>query len=126
VYAVLLVVVAVCVVVLYQKSSTNATNLDGGHIERLIPTPGSKVLQQETIGIDLAPGYEGSLALNGTPIPDDQLTLVPQLNQVLFTPGPGKDHETLPSGQNCLVATYWPATAGRAESTSHSWCFSVV
>ena len=108
----LLVVVVVCIVVLYQKSTTNATNLANGTIERLIPTPDSKILQQDTIGIDLAPGYEGTLSLNGTPIPDDQLTVVPQLNQVTFTPGPGKEYEQLPSGQNCLVATYWLSSTG--------------
>ena len=126
VWLLLLAVVAVCIVVLYQKSTTNATNLDGGAIERLIPTPDSKVLQQETIGIDLAPGYEGTLALNGTPIPDDQLVVVPQLNQVTFTPGPGKVYEVLPAQQNCLVATFWLSAEGPGRPNTRSWCFTVL
>ncbi len=124
-YLGLLAVVVVCVIVLVQKSSTNATDLDGGAIERLIPTPGSKIFQQDGIGIDLAPGYEGTLALNGTPLPEDQLLVVPQLNQVTFQPGPGKELEALPPGENCVVATYWESQFGPSESTSRSWCFTV-
>jgi hypothetical protein len=125
-YIALLLVVAVAVFAVYRNSATVATNLDGGKIERLIPTPGSKVLQQETIGIDLAPGYEGSLTLNGTPLPDSEVTFVPQLNQITFKPGPNRIFEQLPPGDNCLIATYWESAFGPSVSTSRSWCFTVV
>ena len=126
VYAVLLVVVVACVAVLAQRSASTGVNLDGGTIERLIPTPDAKVLQQETIGIDLAPGYTGVLALDGTPIPEDQLVEVPAINQITFTPGPTQDYEQLPAGQHCLTATYWPSSTGPSDSTTRSWCFTVV
>lgn len=125
-YIVLLLIVAVAVVAVYKNSATTATNLDGGKIQRLIPTPGSKILQQDIVGIDLAPGYEGSLTLNGTPLPDDQVTIVPPLNQITFKPGPNKIFEQLPEGENCLVATYWLTATGPSVTTSRSWCFSVV
>jgi hypothetical protein len=125
-YAALLVVVAVCVVMLTQRSATTGTDLDGGTIERLIPTPDAKVLQQDTIGIDLAPGHEGVLSLDGVPIPEDQLLVVPALNQVTFTPGPGKDYEQLPAGEHCLTARYWRSDTGPQQSTLRSWCFTVV
>lgn len=125
-YIALLLIVAVAIVAVYRNSATTATNLDGGKIERLIPTPGSKILQQDVIGIDLAPGYEGSLTLNGTPLPDDQITIIPQLNQVTFKPGPTKVFEQLPEGENCLVATYWLSATGPTVTTSRSWCFTVL
>jgi hypothetical protein len=125
-YALLLVVVAVCVVVLYQRSEMNGVDLDNGRIERLIPTPGSKILSQDEIGIDLAPGYEATLTLNGTPIPEDELLIVPQLNQVTFKASPDRETQLIPAQQNCLVATYWLSSTGPAQSSTRSWCFSVL
>ena len=40
-------------------------------VEQIIPRRGAEALQQAEIGIDLAPGYEGGLILNGTAIPTD-------------------------------------------------------
>lgn len=125
-YLVLLAVVVVCVYALYQLADSPATNLEGGSIERLIPAPDSKILQQDQIGIDLAPGYEASLAVNGTPLPTDQLLIVPALNQVFYQPGPGKIIEFWPAGRNCIVATFWRSETGPNQSSSRAWCFSVV
>ncbi len=122
----LLVVVIVCIFVLVQRSSSDTVNLDGGNIERLIPTPGSKILQQDGIGIDLSPGHEALLTLDGVVIPNDQMVIVPALNQYTFKPGPGKVFEALPTGENCLVATYWLTRTGPEVSTTRSWCFTVL
>ena len=126
VFALLFAVVVVCVVVLYKKSETSSSYLGSGAIDRLIPTPDAKILQQDTIGIDLADGYTATLALNGTQIPQDQLLIVPQLNQVTFTPGPDKDTQLIPAQQNCLVATYWLLSTGPSQSQTQSWCFTVL
>lgn len=126
-YLALLAVVVVCIVVLtHVDTSTGGAGAGNGAIQRLIPTPGSKILQQDTVGIDLATGYDASLAINGAVIPLDQLTKVDALGQVTFKPGPGKDIETFPAGQNCIVATYWKIADGPNQSTSRSWCFTVV
>jgi hypothetical protein len=126
VYALLIVVIAVCVVILFKKAEHNTTDLDGGNIEQLIPAPGSKILRQETIGIDLAAGFDGTLTVNGTLIPDDQLTKVPSLNQIAFTPGSGKAVQELQAGQNCVIATYWLTATGPSQSSTMPWCFTVV
>lgn len=125
-YAVLVAVVVVAVYALVQLADTNATNLESGSIERLIPTPDSKILQQDQIGIDLATGYEASLAVNGTPLPLDEVLVVPALNQVFFQPGPGKAFEFWPAGRNCVVATFWRTETGPGQSAARTWCFSVV
>lgn len=125
VFALLAVVVVVCVVVLFKKAQSGSNGLDNAAIDRLIPAPNAKILAQDTIGIDLADGYTATLALNGTQIPDDQLTVVPQLNQVTFTPGPGKDTQLVAAQQNCLVATYWRLSTGPSQSQTQSWCFTV-
>jgi hypothetical protein len=94
-------------------------------IERFIPTEGDKIFQQSSVGLDLEAGFDGTLALNGTPIPEDQLEKTPALNLVLFTPGPDKEVEQYDQGQNCVVATFWPSS-DPAAVTSRSWCFSVL
>ncbi len=126
VYALLLVVVAVSIFVLFKKSQTNGVNVAGGSIERVIPAPGSKILSQDEIGIDLAPGYEAELTLNGTPIPLDELTVVPQLNQVTFKQTATSETQLIPAQQNCVIATYWPSASGKSQSSNYSWCFSVL
>jgi len=125
-YIGLLGIAGVCIVIAAGLGTSDTTQLDGGRIQRLIPTPGAKILQQDLIGIDMAPGYEASLTLNGVQLPLDQTYVVPQTNQVTFKAGPGKVFETLPAGENCMIATYWQSAFGPAVTSSRSWCFTVV
>jgi hypothetical protein len=125
VFALLIVVVVVCVVVLFKKAQTGSNGLDNAAIDRLIPSPNAKILAQDTVGIDLADGYTATLALNGTQIPDDQLNIVPQLNQITFAPGPDKETQLIAAQQNCMVATYWKLSTGPSSAQTQSWCFTV-
>ncbi len=97
-------------------------------VERLIPGRGDEVIRQAELGIDLGPGYEGALVVNGAPIPDDQLRLVPEQNQVYFTPGDGKAVEQLQAGPNCVEAIVWKSSQGRgsADDRSFTWCFEAL
>lgn len=97
-------------------------------VERVVPRRGAEALQQTEIGIDLAPGYEGSLSLNGTAIPTDELRLVPEQNQVFFAPGPDRTFEALPSGQSCVTAVVWKSAdgPGTPSDLSFQWCFDVT
>jgi hypothetical protein len=98
----------------------------GGAIEQLIPPRNDQILQQEAVGVQLGPGFDASLAINGTPIPDAELDKTPGLNLVLFQPGPGKVIDQLPAGENCIVVTSWRVEVGRDDSSRFGWCFSVV
>jgi hypothetical protein len=96
-------------------------------VERLQPRDGAEALQQTEIGIDLAPGYEGALVLDGQEIPTDELRLVPEQNQVFFAPGPDRTFESLPSGTNCVTAIVWRSADGRGPADlSFQWCFDVT
>jgi len=119
-------VAIVCIVIASRLGTADTGGFDGGRIERLIPLPGSKILQQDTIGIDMAPGYEATLALNGVAIPLDQSDVIAPINQTTFKPGPGKEFTQLPAGQNCVVATYWQSSVGPSVSSTRTWCFTVV
>ncbi len=115
-----------CVYILVKKASEGSGTLNNSAIERLIPTAGAKILQQDIIGIDLAPGYEGTIALNGEPLPLDQVNVVAPLNQITYKPGPGKIYESLPTGENCLSATYWMSSKGPGQASRQTWCFTVL
>lgn len=97
-------------------------------VEHLTPGDGDAVLRQAELGIDLAPGYEGTLVVNGVPIPADQLRLVPEQNQVYFTPGDDKVVTRLQAGPNCVEAIVWRSAMGRGTSNdkSFTWCFKAL
>lgn len=97
-------------------------------VEHLVPGAGDEVIRQAELGIDLAPGYEGALAVNGVEIPTEELRLVPEQNQVFFTPSDGKVVERLNAGPNCAEAIVWKASVGRgtADDQSFRWCFEAL
>jgi hypothetical protein len=96
-------------------------------VEHLIPLNRAEVLRQAELGVDLAPGYEGTLIVNDLEIPQDELRLVPEQNQVFFTPGEGKVIEELPAGRNCVVALAWRSEVGRGPDDERTtWCFDVT
>lgn len=96
-------------------------------VEHVYPRRGAEALSQAEVGIDLAPGYEGGLILNGTVIPTDELRIVPEQNQVFFAPGPDRTFESLPSGQVCVTAVVWKSADGRGPGDlTFQWCFDVT
>jgi hypothetical protein len=97
-------------------------------VEHVVPGQGDEVVRQAELGIDLAPGYEGTLFVNGTEIPTDELRIVTEQNQVFFTPGAGKVVEQLHAGPNCAMAVVWKASVGRgtADDQSFTWCFEAL
>lgn len=125
-YVALLVVVGVCVYALTQHYSDPDTTVQGGAVERVIPAAESKILQQDQVGIDLVTGYEAQLTVNGTPLPADEVTAMPELGQVAYQPGQGRTFEHWPAGRNCVVATFWPIATGPQQSDSRTWCFTVL
>jgi hypothetical protein len=97
-------------------------------VQQLIPGNGSSELRQSELGIDLAPGYDAALIVNGVEIPRRELRVVAAQNQVFFTPGAGKVIEELDGGRTCVVAVVWKSSQGRGtpQDTSVAWCFTVT
>ncbi len=98
-------------------------------IEAVLPRPDTEALQQTAIVLDLAPGYDGGLAVNGVVIPEGQLERDTNVNLVRFVPADGRTVEELPAGRRtCVDATYWPRSQGRTgpDAGSFRWCFDVT
>jgi hypothetical protein len=107
------------------------------------PGPGAKALRQTEVGVDLKPGYDGRLTINGIAIPEDQMvgavdpkTLsADQLrrygirpnnrNHVFFLPGEGKAIEKLPQGQVVVSVRYFRERRPDSGGRSVSWTFTV-
>ena len=120
VLAVLVVAAAVALVVGIAVTDTSESDdsTQSDIVERFIPRPNDEVLRQAELGIDLAPGYDGTLAVNGVDIPVEDQRRVPEQNEVFFTPGEGKAVEQLQAGPNCATATVWKRPTARAPRTT--------
>ncbi|MGH9110896.1 MAG: hypothetical protein ACRDZN_01125, partial [Acidimicrobiales bacterium] len=81
-------------------------------VETLMPRRDSQVPQQTSIGIDLVSGWTGTLLVNDVEIPQDQLTVTPELALIEFSPGDGRAIEELAAGRNCVTAVVWPIAEG--------------
>ncbi len=124
--AVLVTLVVVAIVIAVRKVEPGSqAGSDSTFVEALIPDRGSQLVQQGTVGIDLKSGWDGSLIINGTAIPDDDLRKAPSLNTLQFTPGPGKALRTLPVGNVCATAIVWPLATPK-QTRPVNWCFEVI
>ncbi|MEY2430868.1 MAG: hypothetical protein QOC92_593 [Acidimicrobiaceae bacterium] len=95
-------------------------------IELQAPAPESSVLSQAQLLIDLTTSYDASFVVNGVLIPDDQLQKRPELNQVIFSPGPGKVIEKFPAGRNCVEANIFRLDGVQEDVPAARWCFNVT
>lgn len=89
------------------------------------PEPASLQLRQTEIFVELQPAYRGSLAINGIPIPDDQLAVIDGLNRYSFTPGEGREIDELPPGRTCAEVSFEQVTDPNVEPGRYRWCFNV-
>ena len=110
------------------RGESEANPVDGSSgLEAIIPLRNAKVVAQSTVGVDLAPGYEGTLTLNDTVIPAEQLERDSGLNQLIFRPGAGKVIKELRPAKNCMDVKYWVRQEGeQSAGPPLHWCFDVV
>ncbi len=101
-------------------------------IQQLFPQESDLQLPQGVVGADLENDYTGQLTIDHELIPQDQITGDPNLGEVLFAPGPGKDIRELSKGAHNAVIEFWPRRVSTPEEArarhllgSYSWSFSV-
>ncbi len=111
-------------------------------IESLIPAPGSEVLRQSQVGVDLIGGFEAELVINGVQIPPDEVNVLRDaeqpdqsasqtgrfgttINRFTYQPLAGRSVPELQGDRNCVVATFWP-TADPTDIDTVEWCFDTV
>ena len=94
-------------------------------VTSISPEPGTLQLRQTEIFVELDPAYTGTLLINGTSIPEDQLDVIRGLNRLSYTPGAGKELRRLPPGRNCAEVAFEPAVGAGGDTGRYRWCFNV-
>ena len=121
--ALLLLAVVVSVVGLQSVKDQRATICSHGVVTSLVPCPGDTDLRQGAIGVVMANGWQASLTVDNTAIPEDEVVVRGQ--QFLFTPGPGTITGALTPGQHSATVSFYPTTLGPSAAQQFSWSFRV-
>jgi hypothetical protein len=129
-WAIALVTALLCVNLLVYVGMTARTNEDDSteqskpsEVQSVLPAPGDLERVQVTVSVDLRDDLTGSLVIDGTNIPDDQVDRVPALGQLSFRPGPGKELERLEPGTHTVTVTYHEQRSNRNRGV-YSWSFT--
>ena len=130
-FIMLLCVAGLVIAVQHTRRGDEEIDITGGQsslVELLTPTNGATLVnqQQAQIGIDLTSAYDANLVINGTLIPEDQLTRRPELNAVYFTPGEGKVIKQLPAGRNTVNALVFRVDGTPGTIPAVTWTFNVA
>jgi hypothetical protein len=107
------------------KTGDDNAQLTDPALEQQVPAPGSLVLRQSQVGVDLAPDYTGYLVIDGKQIPEDQYYREPALNQVFFTPTEGSEIDEFDPGLHTITAVFWKITEGEQAARTATWRFNV-
>ena len=112
------------------KGEPPEPSLTDSAVEQLVPARDTPTaIRQAEIGIDLAPGWDADLQINGVDVPEDEERANPPLNQVFFMPGKGKVIESLAPGQVTVTAFIWRPADGQTRdqgSRTVTWSFRVA
>ena len=140
--SVALAVAASLLVIGFQESQDGGIDVRQSRpaaVLRVFPTEGAASLRQEPIGAQLADEYTGEVEIDGRPIPADQTERpvvgtgpnspaargLSGLNQVSFTPGPGRDIVSLSPGTHTARILYWKKVGEtREQALLYSWSFT--
>jgi hypothetical protein len=112
-------------------TGTGAQSDSGGDVaqeavERFVPREGDLILRQDQVGVDLKPGYDADLVIEGIEIPLDQLTKIEAQNEVYYRPGPDKEVRALDAGDMCATARVRDLTRPDQPPRDVRWCFRVA
>jgi hypothetical protein len=118
--ALLLLAVVLSVVGLQSVRDTRAASCSYGVVTKLYPCPGDTDLRQGSIGVDMAPGWQVDLYVDGNPIPKDQLTI--QATSFLYTPGSDGAPAITP-GEHTARVVFYQNVASEATAQQFAWNF---
>ena len=142
-FVALAIAVVFCVKAIQRAPSPGVAQGDATDpaIVRQVPDPGGHVLRQTSVGVELLPGYDGRVTLDGTLVPEDQMdgaappgspAYDPRYGvrpnnkeRVFFTPGEGKVIERYRAGEVHLTVRFWRIADGESSARSVSWAFFV-
>lgn len=94
-----------------------------GPIESVSPAPGARVIRQAVVEVDLEVGYEATVFINGSPVPD--ATFVEGTGVYSWSPSPGSPimNEWTPGEHTVRVE--WRRITGTPDFGEFEWTFRV-
>ena len=118
-----LVLVAVVILTLWLNPSGEGAPLPAA-IERLFPLPNDSVIRQTSVEVDMAPGYDVVLFVDGFRIAPPELTIQTGTGLATWRPGPGRFIEQWETGLHELRVE-WQRAQGLPEPGAYTWTFRV-
>lgn len=113
-------------------------------IELVYPRDGDTILRQETISVDLLPGYTGLIEIDGIRLPTDEVETSqdvapgdtvpsvlgakfdPGTNRITYQPRPGAPIEQFEVGTHDILVIYWRLDQGPERAFSYRSTFKVT
>ena len=149
---VIVLLLAVAVGALVVAARAGGDDGSGVDLDRAIlmytPDPGGRVLRQSQVGVELAAGYDGRIAVNGVSIPEEEMVgaivpgseawerlspeqqrLGPRPNNkslVMFQPGEGKAVTEYDTGAVDVSVRFWKQSDGPDSARTVSYTIYVV
>lgn len=123
----LLSIVAITVVIAISSSDTNPVTVNNSQVRAVTPTPGGLHTPRGDIVINLEPGLQGRLSIDGQIIPDDEIIFIPGEGSLTFRPQIDHTFEMFEAKTYSAEITFWPE--GQREpsnSQTYSWDFKVM
>ncbi len=93
-------------------------------VESYSPRDGDLVTNPIKVVIDLKPNYGVQFAIDGQPIPQDQVDSIVETGRHQFTPGEGKVIERWTPGDHTVVAS-WIGGPSQVDVGTLVWTFTV-
>jgi hypothetical protein len=95
-------------------------------LEEVFPLPDDVVVRQTVIQIDLPIGYEVTLTVDGTPIPDYEIGRIEETGLFTWQPGPGSIFEMWEPGDHTVTVVWDRIEGGRPDPGEFTWGFRVT
>ncbi len=114
---------AVIVLAVVLSPSGRETKLPAA-VDSYAPVDGATVLRQTQLVIDMAPGYDIDLVVDGVAIPDAEIDVIPETGRFTWTPGPDKTLAEWAPGLHA-IAVDWDRSSGLPDPGSLRWSFRV-
>ena len=93
-------------------------------IESISPADQATVLSQTALEINMQPGYDVDLFIDGMPIPPGEIDRVEATGMYSWRPAPGKAFEAWAPGLHTAQIT-WVKVAGPPEVGEYRWVFRI-
>lgn len=95
-------------------------------LESVHPAPGEIALPQTFIEIDMVPGYELSLVVDGIPIPPGEVVGIAATGNFRWQPGLGSVIQSWTAGEHTIEIA-WDRSPGRVpDPGSFTWVFRIT